>query len=391
MVQSVDFWLLLALSVCGYWLAPSSLRLPALAAVSFVYLVTLDSTSACWLAAWTVLFYWFTGNAGPTGKLRDKTSLLIISVLTVLVGYKYLGPLLASSIGETPGKNWLIPLGISYYSFKLIHYAIEKSRGNITNRSFGQFACYLFLFPIFSAGPIERYEHFVATTQRFWSMDLAVEGLTRIAHGLVKKGFIIALVLTPLYGWTNTQTMLIESLDSLSPYRVWYFVLLSFVISYIDFSAYSDIAIGCSRLFGFRIAENFNFPYLASDLSDFWRRWHISLVTWLQSYVYLPLIGLTRNTHLSTLGTFVSIGLWHAGTLNWLCWGIFHAIGLNIQASWTRYRRKRKWTIFNHKVWKILCIPLTFCYAGAGYLFVVMDAQGFQMTIQVAARMLSLS
>lgn len=390
MFQSASYWVCLLIAIPIYWLLPERVRAFCLAAASFAFLVTVDLTSVLWLTGWTIAFFYLTHFSLPFLSGARRVVLLVLAVLAALGAYKYLGPLLSSLFGDTPGLNLMIPLGISYYTFKLIHYAVECARGNIEDRSLARFSCYLFFVPIFAAGPIERYEHFYGQRATRWDKQLAIEGLTRIAHGLVKKGVIITLALTPLFGHIDSVPLLLENLDNLPPYRVLYFVLLSFVISYLDFSAYSDIAIGCSRLFGFRIAENFNFPFFAKDLTDFWRRWHMTLVAWLQAYVYMLLVGYSRNVYVAIFGTFICIGLWHAGTLNWLCWGLFHASGVVLQSRWTRYRKKRKWPFFNSKAWAVVCMPLTFGTAGLGYVFVVTNGLGFATTLEVLGAMLGL-
>ena len=115
-----------------------------------------------------------------------------------------------------------------------------------------------------------------------------------------------------------------------------------FVRAYFDLSAYTDLAIGFSRLFGFRIMENFHFPFWQKNLSDFWRSWHISLSTWCRNNVYFPVFGLTRKTWLGLYASMLTMGLWHYVDLNWLAWGLYHGTGLVIVARWERWKKKRK-------------------------------------------------
>src|SRR5205085_6601538 len=123
----------------------------------------------------------------------------------------------------------------------------------------------------------------------------------------------------------------------------WAFFALSFAFLYLEFSAYTDFAIGSARLFGLSILENFNFPWLATSLADFWRRWHMSLTNWCRSYVYMPMLGATRNPYTASYASFAAMGLWHGSSWHWLAWGLTHASGLAVYARWTQIRQRRRW------------------------------------------------
>jgi len=144
-----------------------------------------------------------------------------------------------------------------------------------------------------------------------------------------------------------------------------------------DFSAYTDIAIGLSRLCGTRIMENLNLPVTASNSGDFRKRWHKTLAGWCQSYVYMPILGLTRNPYLAVYSTFTVMAMWHAGALNWLGWGWYHATGLIVFLSWSRIKRKRRWQrldrIFPYRVATVL---LTFVFVTGSYSFTLTHQHG---------------
>ncbi len=264
----------------------------------------------------------------------------------------------------------MIPLGISYFSFKLIHYAIEVGRGNVTDRSLQNFFLYIFFFPIFTAGPIERFDVFLESRDEKPSLDAIVHGLSRIMYGLIKKFAIAGLVLVPLMRAVTDASVLLERIDVLPVWKVWGFLTISFLLVYMDFSAYSDIAIGASRLFGIKITENFNWPIIAPNVSNFWKRWHITLVNWVQAYIYLPVIGLTRNPYLAIYSTMSVMALWHAGSFHWLFWGWYHATGLVIFLNWSRFKRKRKIKFpDNVPVLKYWGIVPTMIWIVAGYAF----------------------
>ena len=249
-------------------------------------------------------------------------------------------------------------------------------RDNLPAHSIQEFLSYIFLVPIFTAGPIERFDHFQNNREPRWQAVLAVEGLTRIAHGLIKKLVLGNLVLLPLFGSVPDGAALLAQLGELPTYAVWRFCGLSFLYMYLDFSAYSDIAIGSSRLFGIRIMENFDWPILAENISVFWKRWHMTLAGWCQSYVYLPTIGLTRNPYLATYLTFGAIGLWHSGSVGWLAWGMYHATGISVYGSWTRYRRRRKWKGLDRPFGKCVGIALTLAFVSAGSALTAVDGVG---------------
>lgn len=384
MIQTFTFWFLLAVTVLVYWLLPSRLRLGFLALASFGYTLALDPLSAVILGVWTVLFF----RLLPPQRAPESSvvTLLILSVLGLLFYFKYLPPLMSALIGAT-AHPLTLPLGISFFTFKLVHFAVEAARGNVRETSLSRLAAYLFLFPIFTAGPIERYEHFQKHLEDRPNLQSMVEGTTRIAHGLVKR-FLVAPWLLPY----ADLAFLVNNFSQLSSGQVWSFLVASYLVLYLDFSAYTDIAVGASRLYGIRIMENFNFPVLATNISDFWKRWHISLATWCQTYVYLPLIGLTRNPYAAIYATFVVMGLWHEGTLARLFWGLYHATGVAAHLTWTRLARRRRWR-FESPAFRPLGWAATFLFVSGGLAFGVVDFQpnlGLRESLKILGRALGL-
>jgi alginate O-acetyltransferase complex protein AlgI len=152
--------------------------------------------------------------------------------------------------------------------------------------------------------------------------------------------------------------------------------VLFFAYAYLDFAAYSDIAIGSSRLFGIRIIENFNFPFVARNINEFWQRWHMSLSGWCRAYVYMPTIGLTRNPYLAIYATMATIGIWHEGSLTWLCWGLYHATGIVVYGSWARFRRRRKWRLRTGLVPRLVGVGVTMLFVSGSYVFPVAGEHG---------------
>ncbi len=228
----------------------------------------------------------------------------------------------------------LPPLGISFFTFEFVHYLFEVRRGGKPIRSPLKFLLFAIFFPSLVAGPIKRYPQFLASlgegSQRFQLGNIS-NGLFRIAVGFFKK-VVIADNLT-FYVTTN-----FPDFASLSLGDRWVFLAaISFRIL-MDFSGYSDIAIGTAQLLGVRLPENFNWPYLAGNIRDFWQRWHMSLTSWVRDYIYIPLggnrLGAVRRVFNGFIA-FALIGLWHGPAWNFVVWGLYHGAGLGICSSYT--------------------------------------------------------
>jgi len=373
MIQSATFWLVLFGSAAGFWLLPVRYRYWYLGLVSLLYLISLEPVGVTILLAWTLIFFYVAPHAYRQ-KPRSALVLtgLVLSILSYLAWYKAVPAILAAWHPTSAATAIIPPLGISYFTFKLMHYAIETARGTITDRSLDKFFAYVFLFPIFTAGPIERYDHFLAHLAPAPDRDAIAAGLTRIAIGLIKVT-ILAPLITPHNLPGNIPASahdLLAVAAHVSIWRTWAFVILTYLQEYVNFSAYSDIAIGASLLFGIRIMENFNWPVIATNISDFWRRWHMTLSGWCQTYVYMPVMARTRSIVLATIATFVLIGLWHGVALTWLAWGLFHAAGVTVYASWARVARRWPWYRQSRQnAYRFLGVPVTFAFVSASYAF----------------------
>lgn len=392
MITDLNFWLTVFISVPVYWLVPNSRRSMLLTAISFAYLMSLDPKSVFYLLCFTILYYYVAPRHRDSTVARQTTAALLCLSLAYLALFKFLPAAISRFSDQAPLlASIVLPLGISYYTFKLVHYAVERGRGNLPEHSLWDFAAYLYLFPIFTAGPIERFEHFMNNRSRRLHGIQFSEGVIRIVHGLVKKLVIIELCLLPLFGEVTDVAILIDRLEDLPTYKVWGFFVLAFLVAYLDFSAYSDIAIGISRLFGITIAENFNWPVLATNIGSFWRRWHMSLSGWCQTYVYMPTIGLTRNPYFASYCAFLVMGLWHSGSLGWIMWGLWHASGTSAYAYWTRLRRRRKWRGLDRPYWRFVGIPATMAFVCCGGVFTMaLETAGAAATMNVFAKMLGI-
>ena len=295
-------------------------------------------------AACLLIFVW---EALFSRLYRPKSFVCLIGVaqaILILVVFKYWNFLTGLIFGN-PHANpffWrgaFLPLGISFFTFEFIHYAVDRYRGTAEKGRIGEYLAFILFFPTMVAGPIKRYQDFLPKLQHP-SLDWPVDwhrGVTRILCGLVKK-FAVADLLTSLTDNLHHDT--IASADR----RILPVWLLAYGFKiYFDFSAYSDIAIGSARLFGIRVPENFNWPYLSTNIADFWGRWHISLYRWLVDYVFIPLGGsrvAPARIYLNVLLTMLISGIWHGAGLNFLVWGLWHGILLCLNRFWMSYTRQ---------------------------------------------------
>ena len=381
------FWALLAASVLVHWLLPPRFRAAWIALASFSWLVTRDAAGAVGAAAGALIFFHVAPyGAGDGPRARRVVVWLVLAAVAYLAAFKYLPPLLRTLAPSSALAGLVLPIGISYYTFKLIHYAVESARGNVKDRSLATFLSYILLVPIFTAGPIERFDHFVAHREERPAVQTFVEGGTRIVHGFVKKFLIADWIVQRELNDGRTPAELFADFADVSRGEARSFLVLSFVYAYFDFAGYSDLAIGTSRLFGLRILENFDAPLLARNIGTFWKKWHMTLAGWCQSYVYMPTIGMFRNPYIAVFATFAVMGVWHSGTLNFLAWGLYHATGVCIGLSWNRWRMKRgirPATTGPRSWWGIL--P-TMLFVSGSYAFSTTDALGIGAALQLGAR-----
>ena len=263
-------------------------------------------------------------------------------------------------------KGVALPLGISFYTFQTISYTMDVYRGQIVaNKSFVNFAAYVSLFPHLVAGPIVRY---VDVDKELKDRDMTKSnftlGLERLILGLAKK-MIIA----------NTCAKVADDIFKYSPEYIsneaaWIgIVAYSFQI-YFDFSAYSDMAIGLAKMLGFNFLENFNYPYIANSIKDFWRRWHISLSTWFRDYLYIPLGGnkvsvnkLYRNLFI----VFFATGLWHGASWNFIIWGMLHGVFIVLERLFLEDALKKIWKPISH-IYTLLIVMIGWVFFRADTL-----------------------
>lgn len=273
-------------------------------------------------------------------KAEDKKRLIIMWILVVLnilpLAYFKYSNFFLDNINIVLNTNFTIneaflPLGISFYTFRNISYIIDVYRKKFpAEKSFFIVLNYILLFPTLISGPIVRFETIREEYhERKISVDDVVEGVERFIIGLAKKVLIanqVAVIAANVFSITD--------FNSLNSTQV-YIAVISFTLQiYFDFSGYSDMVIGIGRIFGFHFLENFNYPYIATSISDFWRRWHISLSTWFRDYIYIPLGGKRVSMLrwiLNIAIVWFTTGLWHGAAWNFVLWGVYFGVLLVLE------------------------------------------------------------
>ena len=266
---------------------------------------------------------------GRTGLAKFQFIADVVYNLAVLGFFKYADFVVDNINGlfgaHIPPLELPLPIGISFYTFQILSYIIDLYTGKIrVQKNLVSFALYISLFPQLIAGPIVKYkeiEEQLVGRKESWSKYSY--GMTRFVVGLAKK-LLLANTLGAVY--SGIQAMDVGSLSALT---AWTGIACYTLQIYFDFSGYSDMAIGLGSMFGFRFNENFNYPYIATSITDFWRRWHISLSSWFRDYVYIPLGGNRRKTPrviFNLMVVWLLTGLWHGAAWNFVLWGMFYGV-----------------------------------------------------------------
>lgn len=333
--NSLLFLVFFVIVTVTYYLLPHKLRWIWLLAASSYFYMYFKPTYIL-IILFTIIVDYCAGILIQNSQGKTRKFYLILSILTnvgVLAFYKYFN-FLAINLNLVSGSfhgpqlpllDFILPIGLSFHTFQAMSYTIEVYRGNQpAERHFGLYALYVMFYPQMVAGPIERPQHILPQLHRVnnFSGKALINGLFFIAMGMLKKVVIadrLGLFVDPVF--TNPHAH-----SSFELLIATYF--FAFQI-YCDFSGYSDIAIGAALVLGIQLMQNFNLPYLATNVSEFWKRWHISLSTWFRDYVYIPLGG-NRKTFLITcvnlLIVFTISGLWHGANWKYIVWGAIHGL-----------------------------------------------------------------
>ena len=278
----------------------------------------------------------FIAYVGARYLEKHRKKSILVSLLAIHIGalglFKY-SDFTINNINQIFGSKipllkLALPIGISFYTFQIISYVVDVYRGKVkAQKSFLKLATYVSLFPQLIAGPIVRYETIEKELDsRTSNFENFAYGVRRFVIGLGKKVLIANMLgeLCDVFSTTNEKSILFY----------WIFAISYSLQIYFDFSAYSDMAIGLGRMFGFHFLENFNYPYISKSITEFWRRWHMSLSSWFRDYVYIPLGGNRKETIILVRNIFIVwalTGIWHGANWTFVIWGLMFGIMLIIE------------------------------------------------------------
>ena len=343
--------------------------------VSLISVFLIDVPYACYYALNIIVLY-FAGehiqNNGIYKKLVFRTGLLWL--ITNLLFFKYINEVIAAfhrwewQLTAFRPPQIIFPIGISYLSFRLIHYLVEAYRSALPRTTLKTFSLYLLFFPTFLSGPVERFQSFHPQADRPKPLDPAniTTGLYRILVGIFRK-YIIA---------DTVAAFIMPILNAPAHHPVWVVWVCVYGLIfriYMDLAGYTDIAIGIAKLFGYTIMENFNRPLLQKNIGLYWRNWHISVYTWIRDYVFFPFFGFRSSQLKIYLGSFLIVFLfmvWHAGTLGYMVAGMYHGIGIVTWQLFRAYTRPRLalHRFLNRPFFDCLFIFMTYNFISFGVL-----------------------
>lgn len=341
--NSFAFLLYFPIVLLLYRILPLKVRWVMLLAVSLLFYMSWQADLIYLIGFTTVVSYvcarLIERFEGERKKQKACMLVAVISSLAVLFFFKYFN-FLSSSFTDIANHlglglseltlDLILPVGISFYTFQTLSYVIDVYRGSIkAEKHFGYYALYVSFFPQLVAGPIERPENLLPQlkTKNPFTVNDTLVGLKFMAVGFFKKIAVadqISKYVDIVYNNADTANG-----DLLNGFTVLLATVLFAIQIYCDFSGYTDIAIGCSRVMGIRLMQNFNDPYSATSIKDFWRRWHISLTSWFTDYIYIPLGGsrCSRARHfMNIMIVFLVSGFWHGAAWTYVLWGIIHGV-----------------------------------------------------------------
>jgi alginate O-acetyltransferase complex protein AlgI len=337
--SSLEFlYFFLPLTVILYFIAPRRLKNGILLVMSMLF-YAFGEPKYIFLMMITILANFFFGIACNRERRTKKfcRTFLVIAIafnVSLLVFFKYFNFLTAPFNFITP-LALSLPVGISFYTFQALSYVADVYKNDVEpSKDPISFAAYISLFPQLIAGPIVRYKDVCSSLRsRRHSFDLAAEGIRRFLTGLSKK----VLLANPAGEmWERISSFSAEQSGVLG---AWLGIIFYAFQIYFDFSGYSDMAIGLGKIFGFEFPENFNYPYVSKSITDFWRRWHITLSSFFREYVYIPLGGNRKGnarTYLNLFAVWSLTGLWHGASVNFIAWGLYYFLILVIEKAFLK-------------------------------------------------------
>ncbi len=381
--NSIEFLIFFPIVTFVYFLIPHKYRWIWLLIASYYFYMSwrVEYIVLIWLS--TLIDYFASYMMGKTDDRKKRRKYLMLSLfanLGLLFTFKYFN-FFSSSINtvlkgmhvnyQLPYLSVALPVGISFYTFQTLSYTIDVYKGDRKPEKHpGIFALYVAFFPQLVAGPIERSTRLLPQFYKKYDIDWRriSDGLKLAMWGMFKKVVIadrLAVFVDKIYGNPHEYTGLAYVVAT---------VFFAFQI-YCDFSGYSDIAIGTAQVLGFNLMDNFRRPYFSRSVTEFWRRWHISLSTWFRDYVYIPLGGNRvsfRRWHFNIFTVFLISGLWHGANWTFVIWGALHGI-IVIMERWTWGIRERIRSLFDRiklrKLWTLIEVGFTFVIVLVTWVF----------------------
>lgn len=385
--SSISYFIFFPIVLALYWVSPVRARRALLLVASYVFYMS-------WIPAYGLLIMlltgvnYFLGWAIDSFRKQAKAILLfgLVLNLSTLCFFKYTNFLLASAadllrsiapwlaVSIDPSSiqqvNIILPLGISFFAFEFIHYISDVYKGTKPIKSPVDFALFAAFFPSQIAGPIKRYQDFMQQLPNEARFDASMfnQGIVLLLQGLFKKiALSDNLAILANHGF-NAGAAATGTADA------WLAALAFTFQIYFDFSGYTDMGRGSALMLGYKLPDNFNFPYLATSMSDFWKRWHISLSTWLRDYLYIPLGGgkcSKLRKHYNLMVTMLLGGLWHGAAWHFVAWGGLHGGLLIVNHSYDDFAKQRPLLqqIHAHPLGKLFSALLTFILVLVSWVF----------------------
>ena len=363
-------WAFLPLVLLLYFCVRQELRNPLLLFFSLLFYAWGETFMVSILIVSCIANWAFGRWIDASREARTRKRALVLGIvfnIGLLVVFKYADWLWTDVLRQPPGSltalfsghpglqallfdkagHIHLPIGVSFFTFQGTSYLLDIYRGDVASqRSLVIFATYKSFFPQLIAGPIVRYRDVHDQIEkRVVTLDGFAYGVRRFVIGLGKKMLIANIVAAPAAKIFELPA------HELTPVLAWLGLLCYTLQIYFDFSAYSDMAIGMGHMFGFTFLENFNYPYIARSVTDFWRRWHISLSSWFRDYLYIPLGGnriSTTRTYVNLVGVFFLCGLWHGASFNFIAWGLWHGLFLVLERAGLGAWLERRPAILRH-------------------------------------------
>jgi len=399
--NSIEYLFFLPLVFLLYWLFSkrSAQNIFVIAASYFFY--------ACWdwhflsLIIITTLSSWAAGCVMERYEAQKCKRLTVLAAsimlnMAILIVFKYYNffaqsfTLLLGSLGlsaDYPTLNFILPVGISFYTFQAVGYTIDVYKRDMPPcHSLIEFAAFICFFPQLVAGPIEPASHLLPQFQRFrrFNYGQALMGTRMILWGLFKKMVVAD-------SCAITVDMVWNDYTHFSSVMLFVASLLFSIQIYCDFSGYSDIAIGSAKLFGIELLDNFKLPYFSTSIPEFWRRWHISLMKWFRTYIYFPLGG-SRQGRWTTLrnvfAVFAVSGLWHGANYTFIVWGLYHALLFIPYILWNFHSKQKIDTAFI-SLKQLPAMTITFLFVSFGWI--IFRAPDLQSAIGYVSSMMSVN